>query len=173
MSNEAAGKQAEQIRGARRDPRFKVEKQRKGLEHLRCRGKGQRLVPPDKNRNPRSAAAACGRQARDEWFLPILYIYIGGLSQAPAIAVSITMDRAHTRGMRHEIATNVSVWKEKRRVLKIKRDSLFKEYLKRPQDIHLSLEIKKIDDEIAECNHKEQEGNGRAKVQRHSTLVSS
>lgn len=75
--------------------------------------------------------------------------------------------------MGHEIATSVNVWKEKRRVLKIKRDSLFKEYLKRPQDIHLSLEIKKIDDEIAECNHKEQEGNGRAKVRRQSTLVSS
>jgi len=75
--------------------------------------------------------------------------------------------------MAHDIATSVNVWKEKRRVLKIKRDSLFKEYLKRPQDFHLSLEIKKIDDEIAECNHKEQEGNGRTKVQRQTTLVSS
>jgi hypothetical protein len=75
--------------------------------------------------------------------------------------------------MGHDIATSVNVWKEKRRVLKIKRDSLFKEYLKRPRDIHLSLEIKKIDDEIAECNHKEQEGNGRAKVRRQTTLVSS
>jgi hypothetical protein len=75
--------------------------------------------------------------------------------------------------MAHDIATSGNVWKEKRRVLKIKRDSLFKEYLKRPQDFHLSLEIKKIDDEIAEFNHKEQEGNGRTKVQRQSTLVSS
>jgi hypothetical protein len=75
--------------------------------------------------------------------------------------------------MGHDIATSVSVWKEKRRGLKIKRDSLFKEYLKRPQDIELSLEIKKIDDEIAECKHKEQEGDGRAKIRRRTILVSS
>ena len=75
--------------------------------------------------------------------------------------------------MGHDTVASASAWKEKRRVLKIKRDSLFKEYVKRPQDFHLSLEIKKIDDEIAECNHKEQEGNGRAKVRRQPTLVSS
>ena len=74
--------------------------------------------------------------------------------------------------MGHDIATSASVWTEKRRVLKLKRDSLFKEYVKRPQDFHLSLEIKKIDDEIAECNQKEQEGNGPAKARRQPTLVS-
>ena len=75
--------------------------------------------------------------------------------------------------MGHEIVTASNVWKEKRRVLKIKRDSLFKEYTKRPADHHLSLEIKRIDDEIAECNQKEQEGNERSKVRRQPTLVGS
>jgi hypothetical protein len=75
--------------------------------------------------------------------------------------------------MGHDIAGSVSIWKEKRGVLKIKRDSLFKEYVKRPDDCHLSLEIKRIDDEIAECNQKEQEGNERAKVRRQQTLVNS
>jgi hypothetical protein len=75
--------------------------------------------------------------------------------------------------MGHETAATAIVWREKRRVLKIKRDSLFNKYTKRPADYHLALEIKKIDDEIAECNQKEQEGNERNKVRRPSTLVSS
>jgi hypothetical protein len=75
--------------------------------------------------------------------------------------------------MGHETAATAIVWREKRRVLKIKRDSLFNKYTKRPADYHLALEIKQIDDEIAECNQKEQEGNERSKVRRPSTLVSS
>jgi hypothetical protein len=75
--------------------------------------------------------------------------------------------------MGYETAPASSVWKEKRQVLKIKRDSLFREYTKHPADYHLSLEIKKIDDEIAESNRKEQEGNERSKVRRQPTLVSS
>jgi hypothetical protein len=75
--------------------------------------------------------------------------------------------------MGHDIAASASIWNEKRRVLKVKRDSLFKEYVMRPDDCHLSLEIKRIDDEIAEGNRKEQEGNERPKVRRHQTLVSS
>jgi hypothetical protein len=46
------------------------------------------------------------------------------------------------------------VWKKKREDLKIKRNSLFDEYSKHPHDLHLALEIKTIDDEIAECTHK-------------------
>jgi hypothetical protein len=53
----------------------------------------------------------------------------------------------------------VGVWRKKREELKIKRNSLFDEYLKHPDDLHLALEIKTIDDEIAECTKKmEQEG---------------
>ena len=89
------------------------------------------------------------------------------------LRVSIGENRAHTGGMGHDISTTSSVWKEKRRVLRTKRDSLFEEYTKRPQDCHLALEIKTIDDEIAGCNQKEQEGNERAKVRRQPTLVNS
>jgi len=40
--------------------------------------------------------------------------------------------------------------KRKREDLKAKRELLFKRYLKRPMDTHLSLEIKSIDDQLAE-----------------------
>jgi len=42
-------------------------------------------------------------------------------------------------------------WKRKREVLKARRIPLFKQYLKNPNDTHLALEIKNIDDQIAEC----------------------
>jgi len=44
-----------------------------------------------------------------------------------------------------------SVSKKKRDDLKAKRNSLFEKYAKHPQDFYLALEIKKLDDEIAEC----------------------
>jgi hypothetical protein len=75
--------------------------------------------------------------------------------------------------MGHEILKTSSVLKEERNALRTKRDRLFKEYAKRPEDCHLALEIKTIDDEIAECNQKEQEGNERAKVRSQKTLVNS
>jgi hypothetical protein len=51
-------------------------------------------------------------------------------------------------------------WKKKRDDLKIKRNSLFDQYSKHPHDLHLGLEIKTIDDEIAEFTRKmEQERN--------------
>jgi hypothetical protein len=50
------------------------------------------------------------------------------------------------------------VWKKKRDDLKFKRNSLFEKYAKHPEDFHLALEIKKIDDEIADyTKHVEQE----------------
>ena len=45
-------------------------------------------------------------------------------------------------------------WHKKREDLKIKRNSLFHEYSKHPHDLHLALEIKTIDDEIAEYTQK-------------------
>jgi hypothetical protein len=44
--------------------------------------------------------------------------------------------------------------KKKRGELNIKRTSLFKKYLQNPNDLQLALEIKRIDDEIAECTDK-------------------
>jgi hypothetical protein len=50
------------------------------------------------------------------------------------------------------------VWKKKRDDLKSRRNSLFEEYARHPEEFHLALEIKKIDDEIADCTvHVEQE----------------
>jgi len=46
------------------------------------------------------------------------------------------------------------VWKKKREDLKNKRNSLFYEYSKHPYDLHLALEIKTIDDEIADRTQK-------------------
>ena len=40
--------------------------------------------------------------------------------------------------------------KKNREALRAKRDLLFARYLKRPMDTHLSLEIKSIDDQLAE-----------------------
>ena len=42
-------------------------------------------------------------------------------------------------------------WKSKRETLRTKRDGLFKRYLKNPHDSSMALEIKNLDDEIAEC----------------------
>ena len=49
-------------------------------------------------------------------------------------------------------------WKKKRDDLKAKRNSLFERYAEHPEEFHLALEIKKIDDEIADCTqHVEHE----------------
>jgi len=42
-------------------------------------------------------------------------------------------------------------WKSKRETLRTKRDLLFKRYLKNPHDSRMALEIKNLDDKIAEC----------------------
>lgn len=60
-------------------------------------------------------------------------------------------------GANHMLAV-AGVWKKKRDDLKAKRNSLFEKYAKHPDEFHLALEIKKIDDEIADCTqHVEQE----------------
>lgn len=41
--------------------------------------------------------------------------------------------------------------KKKREVLTAKRDALFAQFLRNPEDIRLALEIKSIDDQVAEC----------------------
>jgi len=61
-----------------------------------------------------------------------------------------------TACMGHMVATE-SVWKKKRADLKARRDFLFKEYTRHPHDVRLSLEIKRMDDEIVDCTHKMEE----------------
>ena len=66
----------------------------------------------------------------------------------------MTDKRAQTDPMDHDTLTTTDVWKKKRDDLKTKRNSLFEKYSRRPHDVHLALEIKTIDDEIAECTQK-------------------
>jgi hypothetical protein len=51
-------------------------------------------------------------------------------------------------------SASTDVWKKKRDDLNVKRNTLFKKYSKNPHDHHLALEIKKIDDEVADCTDK-------------------
>jgi len=43
---------------------------------------------------------------------------------------------------------------KKREVLKAKRNALFNQYVKHPHYVHLALEIKVLDDEIADCTQE-------------------
>jgi hypothetical protein len=63
--------------------------------------------------------------------------------------------------------------KTKRDSLKIKRDSLFKKYVKNPNDYRLALEIKAIDDEIAECVRKQHESHKDFRFRRQRALMNS
>ncbi|PYU09890.1 MAG: hypothetical protein DMG37_22060 [Acidobacteria bacterium] len=56
--------------------------------------------------------------------------------------------------MGYDTLATTNVWKKKRDDLKTKRNSLFEKYSKHPHALHLALEIKLIDDEIAECTLK-------------------
>jgi len=42
---------------------------------------------------------------------------------------------------------------KKREELRVRRESLFQRFEKNPDEIHLALKIKIIDDQIAECTH--------------------
>ena len=52
------------------------------------------------------------------------------------------------------MTARAGVWKRKREDLKKRRTPLFKRYEKSPNDLHLALEIKMMDDQIAECTHQ-------------------
>jgi hypothetical protein len=56
--------------------------------------------------------------------------------------------------MGNPVLASKNLWKKQRDELSDKRNSLFKKYSRNPQDLELSLEIKKIDDEIAEFTDK-------------------
>jgi hypothetical protein len=45
-------------------------------------------------------------------------------------------------------------WTEKRKSLRAKRDSLFKQFEANPWNIGTGQEIKKLDDEVAECEKR-------------------
>jgi hypothetical protein len=52
------------------------------------------------------------------------------------------------------VTARAGVWKRKREALQNRRTPLFKRYEKSPGDLRLALEIKTIDDQIAECTQQ-------------------
>jgi hypothetical protein len=60
----------------------------------------------------------------------------------------------HTGSMSNHTLTSKDLWKKQREDLNVKRNALFKRYSRNPHDLELALEIKKIDDEIAERTDK-------------------
>ena len=67
--------------------------------------------------------------------------------------------------MGHNIIIPIpDVSKKNRDVLKTRRDSLSNEYTKHPHKLELVLQIKKLDDEIAECVLREQESSQISKA---------
>ena len=59
--------------------------------------------------------------------------------------------RVHTDCRGHRMLATSVDWKSKREELKAKRKPLFTRYVKNPSDIRMALELKHIDDQIAEC----------------------
>ncbi len=51
------------------------------------------------------------------------------------------------------MTARAGIWKRKREDLENRRDLLFKRYQKTPNELRLALEIRVIDDQIAECTH--------------------
>ena len=51
------------------------------------------------------------------------------------------------------MTARAGIWKRKREDLEDKRAPLFKRYQKTPNELRLALEIRIIDDQIAECTH--------------------
>jgi hypothetical protein len=63
------------------------------------------------------------------------------------------------------------VWKRKREDLKKRRTPLFKRYEKSPNDLRLALEIKMIDDQIAECTQQMERENAVALASARSSTT--
>jgi hypothetical protein len=57
------------------------------------------------------------------------------------------------------LTARAGVWKRKREDLRKRRTPQFKSYEKNPGDLRLALEIKMIDDEIAECTQQMEREN--------------
>jgi hypothetical protein len=56
--------------------------------------------------------------------------------------------------MDYRTDTTAEDWRKKRDGLTTHRNALFKKYSKNADDLALALQIKKIDDEVAECTEK-------------------
>ncbi len=60
------------------------------------------------------------------------------------------------------MTARAGVWKRKREEFKNRRIPLFKSYERSPHDLHLALEIKALDDQIAECTRQLELENQRS-----------
>jgi hypothetical protein len=60
------------------------------------------------------------------------------------------------------MTARAGVWKRKRQALQDKRTTLFKRYERSPNDLRLALEIKALDDQIAECTRQLARENERS-----------
>ena len=59
------------------------------------------------------------------------------------------------------VTARAGVWKRKREDLKNRRIPLFKRYEKNPHDFRLALEIRIIDDQIAQCTYQIEHEGGK------------
>ena len=57
------------------------------------------------------------------------------------------------------VTAGAGVWKRKREDLQNRRTSLFKRFERNPSDLRLALEIRTIDDQIAECTQQMEREN--------------
>jgi hypothetical protein len=59
------------------------------------------------------------------------------------------------------MTARASVWKRKREEFESRRATLFKSYERSPDDLRLALEIRRIDDQIAEWTQRIEHENGK------------
>ena len=59
------------------------------------------------------------------------------------------------------MTARASVWKRKREEFESRRATLFKRYERSPDDLRLALEIRRIDDQIAEWTQRIEHENGK------------
>ena len=79
-------------------------------------------------------------------------------------------DRSRIAGEDTRVTARAGVWKRKRDDLMKRRLPLFKSYKKSPHEFRLALEIRILDDQIAECTQQiEQESRKLELVQKNYT----
>jgi len=71
------------------------------------------------------------------------------------------------------MTARAAVWKRKREDLEKRRAARFKRYEKSPSDLRLALEIRMIDDQIAECTEQMSRENALAGTSSRSFVASS
>jgi superfamily I DNA and RNA helicase len=62
------------------------------------------------------------------------------------------------------MTARAGVWKRKREGLQDRRNILFKKYQRSPSELRLALQIKAIDDQIAECTRQLEQENQRSEL---------